>query len=157
MMSVTDSTFKKGREWGCELAWMIQHTFLIAFGCIAPNRRIIVNYMEVIVVYRNWPIRISISSSLGRTVCIYVAQMTLWSSGMEHRTQMSVCIQRRKYTAVICGNIDKALTTAQVGGERSASRPSRFIPGREPPVLIRWEVGRALELAWTTWRGENYH
>jgi hypothetical protein len=47
------------------------------------------------------------------------------------------------------------LTSAQVGGEWSASRPGRFTPGKEPPVLIGQEAGWAPGPVWMTWRGEN--
>jgi hypothetical protein len=47
------------------------------------------------------------------------------------------------------------LTSALAGGEWSASRPGRFTPGKEPPVLIRKEVGWTPEPVWTTWRREN--
>jgi hypothetical protein len=47
------------------------------------------------------------------------------------------------------------LTLALAGGKWSVSRPGRFTSGKEPPVPIRWEVGRTPEPVWTTWRREN--
>jgi hypothetical protein len=39
-----------------------------------------------------------------------------------------------------------------VGGEWSASHPSRFTPGGSPPIPIGYKAGWAPELVWTTWR-----
>jgi hypothetical protein len=43
------------------------------------------------------------------------------------------------------------MTSAVVGGEWSASRP----PGKEPPVLIGYEIVWTPKPVWTTWRREN--
>jgi hypothetical protein len=45
------------------------------------------------------------------------------------------------------------LTSALDGGDWSASRPGRFIPGERPP-FTHW-IGGAPEPVWTTWRGEK--
>jgi hypothetical protein len=47
------------------------------------------------------------------------------------------------------------LTSALLGGEWSASRPGRFIPGKELPVPIVQEVGWTPGPVWTTWRSNN--
>jgi hypothetical protein len=41
------------------------------------------------------------------------------------------------------------------GGERSALRPARFNPGKEPQVPIGYEVRWAPEPVWTLWRREK--
>jgi hypothetical protein len=55
------------------------------------------------------------------------------------KVKLSLCLI--KYYAMkayggVDVQIDIFLTTALAGGERSASRPGRFTPGKEPPVLI---------------------
>jgi hypothetical protein len=47
------------------------------------------------------------------------------------------------------------LTSALAGCEWPASRPAHFIPGKETPVLIGWEVGWTPEPVWTIWRREK--
>jgi hypothetical protein len=47
------------------------------------------------------------------------------------------------------------LTSALVGGERSASGPGRFTPEEEPQVPIVQEAGWAPEQVWTIWRSQN--
>jgi hypothetical protein len=48
------------------------------------------------------------------------------------------------------------LTSVLVAGEWSVSRPSRFTPGKEPPVPIVKEVGWTPEPVWTTWRSFKF-
>jgi hypothetical protein len=43
------------------------------------------------------------------------------------------------------------------GGEWSASRPSHFTPGKEPPVPNGSEAGWAPEPVWTRWRRKKSH
>jgi hypothetical protein len=47
------------------------------------------------------------------------------------------------------------LTSALDWAERSASRPSRFIPGKESLVHTGQETGWPPNLFWTRWRGEK--
>jgi hypothetical protein len=45
--------------------------------------------------------------------------------------------------------------SALVGGQWSASGPSRFSSGKGPTVPIGWEVGWTPEPVWSIWRSEN--
>jgi hypothetical protein len=60
-----------------------------------------------------------------------------------------------KAHVVVDVEIHVFLTSALVGGERSASHPGRFNPQEEPPVSIGEENGWTPEPAWMTWRGEK--
>jgi len=49
------------------------------------------------------------------------------------------------------------LTSKLDGGERSNSRPGRFIPrGRSPQLPIWWEAGWSSEPERTRWRREKF-
>jgi hypothetical protein len=79
------------------------------------------------------------------TVCMYICTYT-------YKVKLPMCQEDKRGSGSIAPPF---LTSALDGGERSASLPVLFTPGKRAPVPIGKEAGCTLEPVWNLWRTDN--